>query len=465
MEGVGQAVGQAAIDLLGHVGRQLADDESLMGRSLKENHKVADVMTFDGKARLENYVHLAWILFVVVFIGLAAFDMKYLAPMSKIREGQEEGHISARVAGQHVVFWFFIGIGFNILMWGFMGVEVAIVWFNGYLLEFLLSMDNVFFFHVVFQAYSTPPKDLYKALFLGILGAVILRLLFYVVGARFFRAAFLVQFAFGLVLVWSGYKTATTDEDDDDPREMGCVKLMTRLLPIVDQYEKDGNLWVLVPKGSTSLPAEVAATTIGAADASGGTGDPEHQAPDRFGTTGEQTGETQWRGTMLLLVVCVLQVIDVLFAVDSVTAKIAEYDSTFINFTSSAFAMLCLRSLYFVFTKLLKYFHYLKYGVAVILVLIGIKLMITPWVQVPEEASMLIICCFFGMSILVSALRPPEEEDEEAYNDLDEPRTVNEVMAAPGNAPGGEMEMTPGKAPLASSMDEVSIKLSDGDSP
>merc|ERR1719453_2229451 len=102
--------------------------------------------------------------------------------------------------------------------------------------------------------------------------------------------------------------------------------------------------------------------------------------------------ETRLRGTMLLLVVVVLQVVDLLFAVDSVTAKISEYDNTFLNFSSSAFAMLCLRSMYFVLTRLLKYFRFLQYGVASILALIGVKLMVSKWVEIESFYSLVTIC-------------------------------------------------------------------------
>jgi len=346
---------------------------------------------------------LAWLAFLGVFLVLAVVDVLCLAP--KKTEGAES--LSTRMAIAHVLFWFCVGLAFNIAMWAAYGEHVAMIWFDGYILEYLLSMDNVFFFHVVFTAYATPPAQTYKGLFFGILGAVVLRLLFYIVGAQFFRSAFVVQFICGLVLIYSGYKTATSDDDDEDPRENRCVKLITKCLPLTDTYAEDGSLLTWAPESAPSAaPDVVGAATEAAAPAA---------APE---------GPLKLRGTMLLLVVVVLQVIDVIFAVDSVTAKIAEHDSTFINFSSSAFAMLCLRSLYFILTKLLAYFRFLNYGVAAILVLIGVKLIVSHWMEIPSVYSLVGISVIFAVSIIVSIVLPaPEDLEYDAVAEVSDEAT------------------------------------------
>lgn len=321
---------------------------------------------------------IAWVVFWAIFVCLAALDLQLLAPKSGSKDA-----VSGKTASAHCALWFVVGLLFNAGIWYMFGTQAAEVWFNGYILEYLLSMDNVFFFHVVFTAYATPASQTYKALFLGILGAVVLRLIFYFVGEEFFKLAFAVQVFFGLVLVYSGFKTAATDEEEEDPREMCCVKLMYHNLPLTPTYDENGALFV---------------RSVGEDDAKT--------------VTGTSKDQLRLRGTMLFLVVLVLQVVDLIFAVDSVTAKIAEYDDIFINFSSSAFAMLCLRSMYFVLTRLLKYFRFLKYGVALILVGIGVKLIINPWFKVPEEVSLGTICGVFLFSIVVSAIFPAAEESE-----------------------------------------------------
>jgi len=356
------------------------------------------------RAMDETDMTLAWLGFCVVMVGLSAFDICFLAPKSSDGEAAMPGNSAL----WHVFFWFMVGLVFNAAMFWTYGEFVAIVWFNGYILEYLLSLDNVFFFHVVFTSYSTPPSQIYKALFLGILGAVALRLLFYIVGAGVFRMAFFFQVICGLILIYSGFKTAWSDDDDDDPRENACVKCITRCLPFSDSYDESGALFAQVPVRSKSRfadPPEV----IGAVSPSAGDG---ASSTMEAGAAG-QGQTTAFRGTMLFFVVVVLQVVDLIFAVDSVTAKIAEHDNTFINFSSSAFAMLCLRSLYFVLIRLLKYFRFLKYGVAMILILIGIKLIVSKWVEIPSIYSLGTICAVFFMSMVFSILFPEEYKEQE----------------------------------------------------
>mmetsp|Transcript_10767 Transcript_10767/g.28614 ORF Transcript_10767/g.28614 Transcript_10767/m.28614 type:complete len:383 (-) Transcript_10767:140-1288(-) len=360
-----------------------------------------------------------WAIFWLAFLGLAAFDLLCLAPRSKggaqSASPNSDSTESGRLAILHVLFWFCIGLVFNLGILLTLGSDAAIVWFDGYILEYLLSMDNLFFFHVVFTTYATPPSQVYKALFLGIVGAVVLRLFFYVFGGDIFRAAFAAQVFFALVLIYSGYKTAFSDDDDDDPRQNRCVLFVTRCLPLTDSYDDDGALFMRVAvrddrKKTTGHSVEP--SVFGRVDTELDAESPASSA----GANGAAGVKTVWRGTLLLLVVVVLQVVDVLFAVDSVTAKIAEHDSTFINFSSSAFAMLCLRSMYFVLTRLLRYFRFMKYGVAAILVLIGVKLIINPWFHMGEFYSLVIICSAFAVSVVVSVMFPEPESPGEVQN-------------------------------------------------
>lgn len=378
-----------------------ASDTSLLEVKIHRHPILAFVlgrhMDSPGKIDYMGREGMAWTLFGGIFIALAIFDMKFLAPASD----SSDKEVSGRNALCHCILWGIIGICFNIGIMLVLGAKAGEVWFNGYILEYLLSMDNVFFFHVIFTAYKTPKTQTYKALFLGILGAVVLRLIFYFVGEKFFKLAFTVQVFFGLVLVFSGFRTATTDEEDDDPREMCCVQWMSRNLPLTPTYDDSGALFVQATSGKDAVLSESVVTVSGAS---------KNDVEKHVGCS--STEKPSLRGTMLLLVVLVLQVVDLIFAVDSVTAKIAEYDDIFINFSSSALAMLCLRSMYFVLNGMLKYFRFLKYGVAMILIMIGVKLMVNPWFKVPEEYSLCVICGVFLLSIALSALFP-EASDEE----------------------------------------------------
>lgn len=351
----------------------------------------------------------AWVYFWVAFVALGVFDIRCLAP----RPGGATQRVTMKVALGHTLFWFLVGIVFNIIVWAGLGAKEAVVWFNGYILEYMLSMDNVFFFQVVFTAYATPEQQLYKALFFGVLFAVLLRFFFYSAGAALFRSAFILQILFGLVLIYSGYKTATTDDDDEDPREYRCVKCMTRRLPLIDEYDSSGALFVRrlprVARHSPSQAPEPLGQVIGMAS--------EEPEACRISTTAVEAGGRGARhGTMLLLVVLVLGIVDVLFAVDSVTAKLAENSQVFVNFSSSAFAMLCLRSMFFLVASLQAMFRLLKYGVALILVFIGVKLIANHWVDVHFAVSLVAILVVFALSIVASVVIP----DPEKFQDLEE---------------------------------------------
>jgi len=402
---------------------------------------------------------LSWAAFSVIFFGLAAFDLCFLAP----RRGASGNQGRETQAYLHCVFWFVVGLAFNAGVWMTFGRASALAWFDGYILEYLLSMDNVFFFHVVFTAYATPADQVYKALFLGILGAVLLRLGFYWVGATFFHLAWVVQLLFGAVLVWSGYQTAVSgDDEDEDPRQNLSVRLITRCLPVTDAYDPSGAL-LTWRSGEKAGDGEASETTASGGESVGSwasVASPQSSAAEAQADTETDAGDAEledgtraagaaeggaaarssscrccaWRGTLLLLVVVVLQVVDVLFAVDSVTAKLAEHDGVFVNFSSSAFAMLCLRSLYFVLARLLRYFRFLKYGVACILVLIGVKLAVSHWVALPETASLAVICGVFLVSISLSAVLPEAASREQAEATAKEQGEVLADVQAPAPA-------------------------------
>jgi len=340
----------------------------------------------------------AWLAFWAAFVALAALDFFLLAP-------KNSAVIPGRVAVAHCFFWFGVGLAFNLLVLHLYDWEVGVTWFNGYILEYLLSLDNVFFFHVVFQTYATPDTQIYKALYLGILGAIILRLLFYMVGTEIFRMWWPLQIFFGLVLVWSGYKTAFSEEDDDDPKENPCVKFITRHLPLADVYDDEGSLFIrgFIPRAEASPTNSIVV---------GLTEDPDAIEAQPIVKSSCNGGRTL--GSMLLLVVLVLQVIDLVFAVDSVTAKIATFDNIFINFSSSAFAMLCLRSLYFVLIELMNLFWALKYGVALILALVGLKVSIAHWFDVDQLYATVCILGIFGVCMVISLLvEEPKDEDDD----------------------------------------------------
>mmetsp|Transcript_75342 Transcript_75342/g.140500 ORF Transcript_75342/g.140500 Transcript_75342/m.140500 type:complete len:445 (+) Transcript_75342:131-1465(+) len=388
----------------------------------------------------------AWLWFWFSFFALAALDFFCMAP-------KKSQVIPGRVAVAHCFFWFAVGLGFNVLILHLYDPTVGVTWFNGYVLEYLLSLDNVFFFHVVFQTYATPQTQIYKALYYGILGAVMLRLIFYIVGTEIFRMWWPIQLLFGGILIWSGYKTAFGDEEEEDPKDNICVRFVTTHLPFAEVYDEDGRLLmdqIAVVNATTQQNGTVAGEPIGCTDsqdvaeAGGDAKQANNGAPlerrERRACCGGRLG------SMLLLVTMVLWIIDLVFAVDSVTAKIATYDNVFINFSSSAFAMLCLRSLYFVLIELMSLFWALKYGVALILALVGLKVCIGHWVEIEEFFATISILTIFAISMVVSLLvdEPSDEESKEPDHAL--PATP---AASPESRPTGAAAVADPPTPMA----------------
>ncbi|KAF4754115.1 hypothetical protein FOZ62_029595 [Perkinsus olseni] len=255
--------------------------------------------------------------------------------------------------------------------------EAAFGWFNGYVLEYMLSMDNVFFFQVVFKYYRTPKSQVNRALFYGIAMAAGLRLLFFFLGKHSHSSSLLMIAYYSTILIWSGYKTATDSDDQDsgDPNN-ACAQCITSRLRLFNAYSSDGAFFIKVPRDTFGPPPDCDQSEL----------------------------IYVYKATLLLMVVIVLGVVDVLFAVDSVTAKISQYDDMFINFSSSIFAMLTLRSLYFLVMYLSDLFVLMKYGIALILVLVGLQLLLASYIDITNRQSCAIISLVFFTSICASVV-------------------------------------------------------------
>lgn len=350
-----------------------------------------------------------------------------------------------RVARQ-IVFWLGASALFNVYVFALLGAQGAGAWLYGYILEYLLSVDNLFVFRMVFQAYSTPAKQVDKALFWGIGVAVVLRLVFFSLGTGILALGFFARLFFGLCLIYSAVKTVRDSEDDeDDPRENPCVRLVTRLLPLYEGYTDDGTFFVRAP--AVCAAGEPAPSVIGtptpasslvelsgfmddhvrshaqaAASAAEADGPDSMESPPPGVATNdsfEVDGPVRTRVTLLFLVVLSLGIIDVVFAVDSVTAKISSIENfssgvnLFLNLTSSAFAMFVLRTLYFIIDIMVHMFRFLSYGVGTVLALIGIKLILSGWVDIGMLESMLTIVFLLFSSVLASVVCPKKDKDKD----------------------------------------------------
>lgn len=236
------------------------------------------------------------------------------------------------------------------------------MWFGGYLLEWLLSMDNLFVFHLIFKVYRTPPQLLHKALLWGILGAIVYRMVFFVTLGGLLHMVTWFRFVFGMLLIYSGIQAARDEEEDGDPTDSWLLRGLTRVLGsrLLAKYDEETHNLFNFENG-------------------------------------------QLTATLLVPVIVCVQVADILFAVDSVSAKVAQIPDLYICYSSSVIAFFGLRAMFFVVKDLVECFELLKYGLCIILVFIGVELMLADYVKLPAAALVILIVSVFTICIVASA--------------------------------------------------------------
>lgn len=285
--------------------------------------------------------------------------------------------------------WVLVAAVYNGVVFIQKGADAGMQWCTGYVLEWLLSMDNLFVFHLIFQAYSTPRALLQKALFIGIIGAVVCRMGFFALVSSLMDMFHGIRFLFALLLIYSGVQAAREDEDEDEGvADNAVVRLFQRIFGtrIRSEYDMDGRMYVW------------------------------------------ENG--RWEMTLLVPVIMCLVISDLLFALDSVSAKVAQIPNFYIAYSSSVLALFGLRSMFFIIQSLVDAFELLKYGLCFILVFIGIELMIAPFVKLPASAVMVVILAVFMVCIAGSVgSRRPKGEDQDETEQSPEAYQVKQVAA------------------------------------
>ena len=265
-----------------------------------------------------------WGAFTLLVVTLLAIDLSVFHRQSRVT--------TVREAFVWTIVWCSLAVGFGGVLWRFLGGAASLDFVTGYLVEWSLSMDNVFVFAVIFRYFRVPPAHQYRVLYWGILGAIIMRLSFVLAGAELLRRFEWMSLVFGIVLVATGIRMAFQDEDPEPERNL-VLRLARRILPLAHGHGTDR--FVVIEKGRRCL-------------------------------------------TPLFLVLLVVESTDVVFAVDSVPAIFGVVDTTtqympFIVFTSNVFAILGLRSLYFLLAGMMDAFHYLAYGLSAVLVFVRLE--------------------------------------------------------------------------------------------
>jgi tellurite resistance protein TerC len=224
------------------------------------------------------------------------------------------------------------------------GHQSSLEFLTGYVLELSLSVDNLFVFLVIFNYFAVPEKQQHRVLFWGIIGALVLRGIFIGAGVGLIHRFHWMLYLFGALLIYSGIRICVVGDEQIDPSANPVVKLLRRWMPVTSEF-KDGRFFIRNPQDNFRLYA-----------------------------------------TPLLVVLAVIETTDVLFAVDSIPAILAITLNAFIVYTSNVFAILGLRSMYFAVAGLMKIFRFLHYGLAVILVLVGVKMLLVNYVRIPIAA-------------------------------------------------------------------------------
>ncbi len=260
--------------------------------------------------------------------------------------------------------WVSLALTFNLGVYFWFGSERALEFLTGYVIEKALSVDNIFVFIVVFSVFAVPAKLQHRVLFWGILGALIMRAIFIVLGAALLERFHWVIYIFGAFLVFTGIKLLVQRGGEVQPERNPIFRLFKRLVPSVDDY-RDGQFTVV-------------------------------EGGKRYATP-------------LLLVLVAIEATDLVFAVDSIPAIFAITTDPFIVYTSNIFAILGLRALYFALAGIMEKFHYLKVGLSLVLVFVGAKMLLAGIYKIPILASLAVIVALLAGSIVASLLRPPTQ--------------------------------------------------------
>ena len=297
-----------------------------------------------------------WIAFWVIVLAALFIDLAVL--------NKHHGKVSMKEAALMVCAWVSLALLFGGAIWLVEGPRHALEFYTGYVLEYSLSVDNMFVFIMIFGYFAIPHNLQPKALLWGIVGAVILRFLFIFLGVQLISLFSWTIYVFGALLIFTAAKMLLQKEDDNfDPSQSFILKLLRKVMPIKTDYHGE-NFFVL-------------------------------EAGKRMATP-------------LLAAVMVIEMSDLIFAVDSIPAVLSITQDTFLVYSSNIFAIIGLRSLYFLLSGMAGKFPYLKYGISVILFFVGVKMLLSHFFPIPIVASLGVIVGILALSVLSSKIFPPK---------------------------------------------------------
>ncbi len=303
---------------------------------------------------------LLWTVFSLVILTMLALDLGLFRRTAQV--------VTTREALRWTLVWISLALGFDAWIFYSFGATKGLEFLTGYLIEYALSVDNILVFLVIFAHFSVPPAYQRPVLVWGVLGAIVLRGVFILLGATLLANFQWIIYVFGGFLVLTGLRILKQNEEEEfDPDKNPLFRLFRAVVPSVASYH--GAAFFVRHHG-------------------------------------------RLHATPLFVVLIAVDVVDLVFAVDSIPAIFAVTRDPFIVLTSNVFAILGLRSLYFLLQGVVDKFRYLKFGLGLVLVFVGIKMVISGYYHIPIGASLAAVVMLFAGAILASVLIPEIEEDE-----------------------------------------------------
>ena len=298
-----------------------------------------------------------WVAFNVFVLLMLALDLG-------VFRGRESA-VSFREAMVRSAIWIGLAFAFAGLLYHWQGRTPALEFVTGYVIELSLSVDNLFVFLLIFRYFSVPQEHQQRVLVWGILGALALRAVFIFAGVGLLRRFHFITYLFGAILVYSGIKLFREGESEIHPEKNPVLRLFRKIVPVTKEFE--GDRFFVRRAGLYATP--------------------------------------------LFIVLLVVETTDVLFAVDSIPAILAITLNAFVVYTSNVFAILGLRAMYFALAGMLDVFHYLHYGLAVILMFVGAKMLGSAYVEIPTVATLAIVGVVLAVSVGASLVKPKPASD------------------------------------------------------
>lgn len=306
------------------------------------------------------WMWVGFLIFVVLMISIDIFLLKY----------KKSHKVTVKEALSWVMVWFSSAMIFNVLIWWYFynthdnafATQKALEFFSGYLIEQSLSVDNMFAFIMIFNFFKVPDEYQHRVLIYGVLSAIVMRFLVILGGTWLVSELHWILYVFGAFLVFTGLKMLFHSDEEKDLSENRFLIWLKKHMRITHEYHGE-NFFVIQ--------------------------------------------KALWYATPLFLVLIFIELSDLIFALDSIPAIFAITNDAFIIFTSNIFAILGLRSLYFLLSNMAARFHLLRYGIAIMLSFIGIKMLIEPWLNIPILMALSIVVAILGTTVLLSLYIPP----------------------------------------------------------